>query len=89
MMVMDQFLEIAALVSAGVIFALLFCLVVVRVTGGRMPRQAQILRFRRSLKRLDAVTARWAVEMQAPPARGPGEMVYDPRRHQRRPGAES
>ena len=84
---MEQFLGIAALVAAGAIFALLLGLLVVRLSGGRVPRQAEILRFRRSLKRLDDVTARWAMEMMQPrPPHPAGEMVEDPRRHGRRRG---
>lgn len=82
---MEQFLQIAALVSAGVIFALLL----VGLAGAGVPRQARILRFRRSLKLLDDVAARWAMEQQCRPSRPADEMAVDPRRHQRRPGRDS
>ena len=76
---MDQLLEIAALVCAAVGFALLL----VRVAGPRVPRQANVLRFRRSLKGLDAVVDRWATEMQPAPRRRPEELTADPYRHER------
>lgn len=82
---MERFLQIAALVSAATIFALLF----VSLVRSGMPRQAQILRFRRSLRQLDDVTARWAMEMQPRPPRPADEMVVDPRHRQRRPGSDS
>ena len=81
---MERFLEIAAIVSAGAIFALLF----VRLAGPRLPRQARVLRFRASLKRLDDVAARWAMEQHSTPPRPADEMAFDPRRHQRRPGLD-
>ena len=82
---MERFLEIAAIVSAVAIFALLF----VRLAGPRLPRQARVLRFRRSLKRLDDVVARWAMEQHARPARPADEMAYDPRRDRRRRGSDT
>ncbi len=86
---MDQFLEIAALVSAGAIFALLLVALVGRVSGGRMPRQAEILRFRRSMKRLDSVVDRWAMELHPRPRRRPDELAVDPYRPERRRDLDS
>ena len=82
---MERFLEIAAIVSAVAIFALLF----VHLAGPRLPRQASVLRFRRSLKRLDDVAARWAMEQHSPPSPPADELALDPRRHRRRPGRDS
>ena len=80
---MERYLEIAAIVCAVAIFALL----IVAVVRSGMPRSAQIFRFRRSLKRLDDVASRWAMELEPRPPRRSGEMVHDPRRH-RRPGRD-
>ncbi len=81
---MERYLEIAAIVSAGVIFALL----IVAVVHAGMPRSAQIFRFRRSLKQLDDVAARWAMELPQRPSRPADGRVIEPR-HQRRLGRES
>ena len=82
---MDQLLEIAALACAAVGFILLL----VRASGQRLPRQATVLRFRRSMKRLDSVVDRWAMEMQPRPERRPDELAVDPYRPERRRDADS
>lgn len=79
---MDQVLEIAALVCAAVGVVLL----VVRFAGPRLARGARAFRFRRSLKRLDAVVDRWAVELPPRPQRRSDELA---RRREPRPDPES
>lgn len=74
---MDQVLQIAALACAAVGIVLL----VVRFAGAPLARWAQAFRFRRSLKRLDAVADRWAMELQPPPPSRADELA---RRRQRR-----
>ena len=87
---MHQFLEMAAFVAAGVIFVLLLVVLVGRLSsGGRMPRQAQILQFRRSMKRLDSVVDRWAMELHPRPRRRPDELAVDPYRPEPRPDRDS
>ena len=86
---MHQFLEMAAFVAAGAVFALLLVLLVGRLSGGRMPRQAQILQFRRSMKRLDSVVDRWAMELHPRPRRRPDELAVDPYRPEPRSERDS
>ena len=81
---MERYLEVAAIVCAAVIFALL----IVAVVRSGMPRSAQIFRFRRSLKRLDDVAARWAMELPQRPSRPADRRIIEPR-DQRRLGRDS
>ncbi len=78
---MDQILEIAALACAAIGFVLL----VVRFGGDRVTRSVKALRFRRSLKRLEAVADRWAMELPPRPQR-PDEPA---RRRQQPPDRDS
>ncbi len=79
---MDQVLEIAALACAAVGIVLL----AVRFAGPPLARWGRAFRFRRSLKRLDAVADRWAMELQPPPPSRADELA---RRRRRRPEPES
>ena len=79
---MDQVLEIAALVCAVVGIVVL----VIRLAGARLARWARAVRFRRSLRRLDAVVDRWAMELQPPPPSRADELA---RRRQLRPEADA
>jgi hypothetical protein len=74
---MDQVLQVAAVACAAVIFILL------GISLARTPltRWAEAFRFRRSLKRLDAVVDRWAMEMGPFRRRGGDGFVSDPLRH--------
>ncbi len=81
---MERYLEIAAIVLAAVIFALL----IVAVVKSGMPRSVQVFRFRRSLKRLDDVAARWDMELPQRPSPPVDRRAIEPR-HQRRLGRES
>lgn len=76
---MERYLEIAAIVCAVVIFALL----IVAVVRSGMPRSAQVLRFRRSLKRLDDVASRWAMELPNRPGRPAEGRVIEPQDQRR------
>ncbi len=71
---MDQVLEIAAFACLAVGVALL----VVRFAGPALSRRAQAFRFRRNLKRLEAVADRWAMELPPRPPRGRDPLAPDP-----------
>ncbi len=82
---MDQILQIAALACAAVIFVLM----VASVARVPLTRWAQTFRFRRSLKRLDAVADRWAMEIAPRPRRRPDEIASDPLRRPRHPEGDA
>jgi len=82
---MDQVLEIAAYVLAAVVFVLLMVLLARTV----LAQWTETVRFRRSLKRLDVVADRWAMELQPPPRLGGDELAPDPTRRPRRPEADA
>jgi hypothetical protein len=81
---MDHVLEIAAYVLAAVVFILLLVLLARTV----LAHWVQTVRFRRSLKRLDVVADRWAMELQPPPRLRDDGLASDPTRRPRRPEAD-